>query len=323
MTDEGFVPTPRPITDWVVAKLFVTAPSADDTVLLPGCGTGQFAAAIERYCSYRGHECPEIHAVESNSERADQFVDRFQAVDKPHRPQVPEESAEQLRCTYPPSWSPSHSDVSMTIHLHRDDFLLNTPGVEFDYIVANPPFVKYNTLDREKREQYSEAFETAQGRFNLYAPFVERMCDLLDDGGELRCILPDQFLFSRNSRFRRRLREETIHEVRPLPEAVFPNHDVRSCLLSLSADPSLGLNGSFAITSWHYRFDVEQLLQRLGVPKDALKEQVTAYTERRQGLQETLRARRRRNGKDSGYNAAVDPRLQTDTAIQSDLGNWA
>jgi len=134
--------------------------------------------------------------------------------------------------------------------------------------------------------------------------------------------LPEQFLFSRNPRFRQRLREEAIHEVRPLPEAVFPNHDVRTCLISVSADPSLGLNGSFAITS-HYRDELELLLRRLGVPEDDIEEQVAAYTNRYQGLQETLRARRRVTGRDGGYNVAVDPKLQTDTPTQSDLGQWA
>jgi hypothetical protein len=149
------------------------------------------------------------------------------------------------------------------------------------------------------------------------------MCDLLSVGGELQCILPEQFLFSRNPQFRQRLREETIHEVRPLPEAVFPNHNVRTCLLSISADPSLGVDGSFAITSWHYRAEIELLLRRLGVPEDDIEEQVTAYTNRCQGLQETLRARRRVTGRDGGYNVAVDPKLQTDTPTQSDLGQWA
>jgi type I restriction-modification system DNA methylase subunit len=211
----------------------------------------------------------------------------------------------------------------MDIHLHREDFLLNTPGVKFDYIVANPPFVEYNSLDQEKRERYSEAFETAQGRFNLYAPFVERMCDLLDGEGELQCILPEQFLFSRNDQFRRRLREETVHGVQPLPKAVFPNHNVWTCLVSISADPSLGVNGSYAVTTWNYKSEIELLLRRLGVPENDIEDQITAYIDRYQEFQRTLRARRRHNGKAGGYNVTVDPKIQADTPTQSDLGQWA
>lgn len=323
MTDDGYVPTPRPVTDLAVAKCFVDAPTADDTVLLPGCGTGQFAAAILRYCSYRGHECPELHAVEANEGRVQQFADRFENASEPHQPAVPEECAEQLQCTYPPDWTPSYRDVAADIHLHHDDFLLSTPSTDFDYILSNPPFVKYNSLDPEKREKYSEKYVTAQGRFNLYAPFAERMCDLLAADGQMCFLLPDQFLLSRNDQLRQRLREETIHEVRPLPDAVFPDHGVRTCLLSMSGDPSLGLNGSYAITSWHYTVDVRRLLEGLGVPENRISDQISTYDDRYQGLQETLRARRRQNGKDGGYNVGVDPTIESTTSTQSDLGQYA
>jgi type I restriction-modification system DNA methylase subunit len=321
MTDEGYVKTPRPVTDWIVAKLFITPPSKEDKLLLPGCGTGQFLAAVERYCSYRGHPCPEIYAVETNPQRAEQFQDRFANSESPHQPSIPDDCATQLQCTYPLDWSPAHRDVAVDINLRQADFLLNPPAEKFEYIVANPPFVKYNAIKPEKREQYKQQFDTADGKFNLYAPFVEQMCTHLADNGELKCILPDGFLFGNNSALRQRLRKETIHGVRPLPEAVFPDHQVRTSLVEVSNDPSFSIDGSFALTQWLYRHDIESILSGVGVPEGELEAHIDSYDERRNSMERCLRVRRRRD-KGGGYNTRVDPTIEHEEPAQHHLGDW-
>lgn len=337
-SDEGFVPTPAPVTDFIVSKLFVEAPDKGDTVLLPGAGTGQFAAAIQRYCSYRGHPCPEIHAVEKDSQRAAAFEDRFATSEQQHHPNIPDSSARQLDCSYPPDWSPAHDAISMTTTLHQTDFLTWSPGQRFDYIVANPPFIKYNSLEKDKREHYADRFETATGRYNLYAPFIEKMCDYLADDGNLICILPDQFLFSTNDSLRRRLREETLHPVWPLPDDVFQNHTVQTCLVEISADPNIGVDGKYAVHSWHWPSAVEELLEALGVGEKEATQQVETYFERVDELKQKIPARRRTYGTDGGYASPHGPsrRVQGNSdrqdskpssqqnapSEQQDLGAW-
>lgn len=321
MTSEGFVPTPAPITDWMVSVLFTETPSADDKLLLPGCGTGNFAAAVQRCCSFRGHPCPDIYAVEPNEERAAAFKDRFEDANESHQPEIPESSAEQLEYTYPPDWSPSHEPTEMDITFLQNDFLLDPPREQFDYIIANPPFVQYNDIDKEKRERYANQFDSAVGRFNLYAPFVEQMCDHLTADGELVFILPEDFLFSTNADFRNRIREETIHYVRPLPEVVFPNHSIRTCVLNVTPDPSLGLNGSFIIDTWHYRSTIKRLLQGLGVGEEETEALVEDYLERYEDLRWKMQMRRRTDGRDGGYCVSNNPRIEEET--QADLGEWA
>jgi tRNA1(Val) A37 N6-methylase TrmN6 len=321
MTDEGFVPTPAPFTDWMVSVLFTETPSRGDKLLLPGCGTGNFAAAVQRCCSYRGHPCPEIYAVEPNNERADAFRAQFEDADKPQQPAIPEASAQQLEYVYPPDWSPSHKTTEMDITFLKNDFLLDPPQEHFQYIIANPPFVQYNNINEEKRERYAEQFETAEGRFNLSAPFAEQMCDHLSADGDLVFILPEDFLFSTNSRFRSRLREENIHYVRPLPNAIFPDHTVRPCMLNMSSDTSLGLNSSFILDTWHYTNQIAELLRGVGVSGDEVEVHVADYLDRVEELQFKVRARRQMQGRDGGYSAVNGPAVETET--QADLGNWA
>jgi tRNA1(Val) A37 N6-methylase TrmN6 len=321
MTDEGFVPTPAPFTDWMVSVLFTETPSRGDKLLLPGCGTGNFAAAVRRCCSYRGHPCPDIYAVEPNGERADIFKSRFEAADEPQQPEIPEASAQQLEYVYPPDWSPSYEPTEMDITFLQNDFLLDAPREQFEYIIANPPFVQYNNIDKEKREQYAEQFETATGRFNLYAPFVEQMCNYLSTEGDLVFILPEDFLFSTNGSIRNRLREETIYYMRPLPVAVFPDHTVRTCMLHVSADTSLGLNSSFVLDTWHYTTEIAELLRGVDVSENEVEEHVADYLDRFEKLQQKVFARRQTQGREGGYSTLNDPRIETET--QTDLGNWA
>jgi tRNA1(Val) A37 N6-methylase TrmN6 len=321
MTDEGFVPTPAPFTDWMVSVLFTESPSKGDKLLLPGCGTGNFAAAVQRCCSFRGHPCPDIYAVEPNDDRADKFQTRFEEAGTPQQPEISEASARQLEYVYPPDWSPSHEPTEMDITFLQNDFLTDPPRGQFEYIIANPPFVQYNNINKNKRERYAERFETATGRFNLYAPFVEQMCDRLTADGELVFILPEDFLFSTNANFRNRLREETIHYVRPLPEPVFPDHTVRTCMLHLSADGSLGLNSSFVLDTWHYTTKIKELLQGVNIGEDEVEEHVSDYLDRFEKLQHKILARRQTQGREGGYSTLDDPRIETET--QTDLGNWA
>ena len=317
MTANGFVPTPAPITDWMVSVLFTEPPGPDDTVLLPGAGTGNFAKAIHRACSYRGHASPEIHAVETDATRAQKFADRFENADQPEIPAVPETSARQLDYSHPPSWSPDRNPVGLDITLDQTDFLLDPPDEQFDYIIANPPFVQYNDIDDDKRERYAKRYRSAEGRFNLYAPFVEQMTTLLSESQDMMVILPEDFLFSGNDTLRNWLRKETLHFIRPLPKATFPNHQVRTVAVSLTKSPSLGCESAFVVDTWPYKVDIKHLLRGLDVAQDRIDDTLEEYLDRFRSLQTRVRSRRRTKGSEGGYNS--DNNQDSTENVQIDL----
>jgi hypothetical protein len=324
MSEDGFVPTPRPVTDLAVAKLLSpSAPCSEDRLLLPGCGTGNFFAAILRYCSYRGHPVPNTVAIEKDQSRVTEFADRFENRDEPFRPEIPQCSKRQLKVSYPPDWTPANDTVNPSLDIRCDDFLLNPPSGPFDYIIANPPFVAYNDLDKKKRERYSERFTTTEGSFNLYMPFIEQMCNLLADDGRLIFICPDEYLTSnRGATLRSRLREETIHHVWPLPEPTF-DAMVRTSMTDISGDSSLSRDGSFCITSWYYFCELKQILESLGVEEAQIDDAVESYLNRKEEIEERLRGSRRWNGADGGYNTSVDPHIKSDKEeTQGTLTEW-
>src|SRR3990172_10349497 len=64
---KGFVPTPRETVDTMVDLLFRgRSPTADNTVLDPGCGTGEFIGGVIRWCQRRRLPLPRITGVESD-----------------------------------------------------------------------------------------------------------------------------------------------------------------------------------------------------------------------------------------------------------------
>ena len=70
----------------------------------------------------------------------------------------------------------------------------------FGLIGGNPPYVSATAIDAAQKEAYTRRFESAWGRLDLYALFIEQALRLLADGGRVGFITPDKFLTSQSSR---------------------------------------------------------------------------------------------------------------------------
>ena len=80
----------------------------------------------------------------------------------------------------------------------------NGDFIGFDLIVANPPYIRVQGLDREKSEYYKEIFDSAIGSYDIYVLFIEKFLPLLKDGGNMNFIMPHKWI---NSNFGSGLRE--------------------------------------------------------------------------------------------------------------------
>lgn len=322
--ENGYVPTPAPVADWVARTVFAESPSDGDRLLLPGVGDGNLYAAARRYCSVRGQPLPEAVAIDNDPERLAEFHDRFPAPEQPSIPTFPEGS----RWFHRPLAStggikPSEdAPVGGALHVREADFLLSPPEPGFDYILANPPFLRYEAIPSEKRDRYRERFRATEGQFDLFMPFVEQMLRLLADDGWLTFIAPEQLITSPHmAALRKELRTETIHECEYLPKQVFPDHTITTVAVTVSPDPSLGADGSFYVTPL-YGHETRELLERCGFQGDDLEAAVDDYFEGLKLARSLLGNRRRRDGIEGGYNPAVDPYFP-DQERQADLGRWS
>ncbi|MFD1646667.1 class I SAM-dependent methyltransferase [Haloarchaeobius litoreus] len=190
---KGHVPTPDDLADHMVAKLFDGhEPTEGDTLLYPGCGTGPFVAAVHRYCDANDLPVPDGVGVE---------------LDPKHLTKARENHA--------------NKNVELLERDFLDDSILEDFS-EFDYIIANPPYVPIEGLSEEEKEDYKARFDTAEGRFDLFVLFYEQALKLLADGGRLSFITPEKFEYtSTTAPLRRILSTYDIEEIEHVDEDSF------------------------------------------------------------------------------------------------------
>ena len=188
---KGHVPTPDALADKIVQKLFEdNPPEQSDRILYPGCGTGPFIAAVDRYCDTHNLPVPTGVGVELD---------------------------------------PEHLSVARERHVDRNvefmerDFLTDVSDLgEFEYIVGNPPYVPIEGLDEDEKQRYKNRFDTAVGRFDLYILFFEQALDRLVDGGRLSFVTPEKFEYVGTAEPLRRLLTKThIEEIEHVDEDSF------------------------------------------------------------------------------------------------------
>ena len=190
---KGFVPTPEPVVDLMVGRLFEgRPPRSSDLVLDPGCGAGEFIAGVLRWAEREGTVAPRVLGVELHPGRAAAAREAFR--DAP------------------------------SVMIREADFLEGEwPNARF--VIGNPPYVPITQLSADEKDRYRERFATAVGRFDLYALFFEHALRSLADDGRLVFVTPEKYLSVGAARPLRQLLARTgVSEVSLLPENAFPGH---------------------------------------------------------------------------------------------------
>ncbi|MGH7795816.1 MAG: HsdM family class I SAM-dependent methyltransferase, partial [Candidatus Binatia bacterium] len=187
---KGFVPTPEPIVDRMVAKLFLKRlPQRKDTVLDPGCGRGAFIAGVIRWCRKHETPLPSIVGIESDPKFIKETKERFSNI-------------------------PS-------VRIEEQDFLAS-PDRKYDYVIGNPPYVSITKLSEQERFAFRENYATAKGRFDLYLLFFERALNCLKPNGRLVFITPEKFLYVETAQpLRFMLGKIAVEEIHLVDENVF------------------------------------------------------------------------------------------------------
>lgn len=207
---KGFVPTPAPTVDLMVAKLFRRRPpKAGVTLLDPGCGRGEFIDGVIRWCTASRRPVPRIVGVDSDARHVAAAAGRFSGAKR--------------------------------VEIRHVDFL-RPCGERFDYIIGNPPYVPITDLTTEEREAYRRDYATARGRFDLYLLFFEQAVKLLKPGGRLVFITPEKFLYVETAApLRNILRHIHVEELHFLDEETFGELVTYPLVTTVRASSSLRL----------------------------------------------------------------------------------
>lgn len=207
---KGFVPTPAPVVDLMVEKLFASRhPAADATLLDPGCGEGEFIAGVVRWCEHNHCDIPRITGIEADPVRASVASRRFANLP--------------------------------TVEVRNVDYL-RPIGERFDYIIGNPPYVPITDLSVAERDAYRNSYSTAKGRFDLYLLFFEQSLRVMKPGGRLVFITPEKFLYVDTAKpLRELLLRRHVDELDFLDEQTFGDLVTYPLVSTVSADRSTGL----------------------------------------------------------------------------------
>lgn len=89
---------------------------------------------------------------------------------------------------YEPNYLPS-------LNVYKANSLLSAYNLdlEFDYVVSNPPYVRYNEIDNQLKKAYKGLYETSRGKYDLYSLFFELGIKLLKNDGKLGYITPNRY----------------------------------------------------------------------------------------------------------------------------------
>lgn len=202
---KGHVPTPDVLAEKMVRRLFADSPpTSADTILYPGCGTGPFAAAVEKVCDTEGWGLPEGLGVDSNPDHLVTAREReLQHVTFEQRDFLGEEMVDAGR---------------------------------FDFIVGNPPYVPIEELGELEKQRYRARFSTAVDRFDLYLLFFERAIELLANDGVLSFVTPEKFEYVATAAPLRRLLttdDVFVEEIEHLDEDAFDDLVTFPCITTV------------------------------------------------------------------------------------------
>lgn len=170
--------TPNYIIDFI---LYEVQPQLTDKCLDPSCGSGAFLIGLAEY--YKNHFNQSLkETIQKNifgSDILDYNIKR----------------AKWLLSIY----ALEHGEIleEADFNLHHQDSLRSDWTEQFDVVVGNPPYVKYQDLSDENRQFLLKEWKTIQnGTFNLYFAFFELGYQLLKPNGKLGYITPNNYFTS-------------------------------------------------------------------------------------------------------------------------------
>jgi len=170
--------TPDYIIDFIINEI---KPKENETNLDPSCGCGAFLVGLTDYYK-RTFNKPIKKIIQENIYGSDILEYNI------HRTKL-------ILTIYALQYGEIIKDKDF--NLYHQDSLKAEWKLQFDNIVGNPPYVKFQDLSDENREYLVKHWTTVEGgTFNLYFAFFELGYKLLKTTGKLGYITPNNYFTS-------------------------------------------------------------------------------------------------------------------------------
>jgi hypothetical protein len=114
------------------------------------------------------------------------------------------------------------------------DLIEQNSESDVDFVIGNPPYIRFDSIEEEVRAEYRARWPTMSGRADVYVGFYERALRSLKPGGRLAFICADRWMRNQYGAALRQLvaREHSV-------DAVWTMHDVDAFEAQVSAYPAI------------------------------------------------------------------------------------
>jgi len=178
--------TPSYIVDYIIYEL---RPGENDKILDPSCGCGAFLLGLTKYYRKNYNKCYKdifkenvfgIDILDYNTNRTIILLTILALLEGA----VVDKKDFNILC-------------SDSLRLKANNVFPRNPKGKFNFIVGNPPYVKFQDLTNEMRAFLSTGwYSINQGTFNLFYAFFELGYNLLTSNGRLGYITPNNYFTS-------------------------------------------------------------------------------------------------------------------------------
>ncbi|WP_275004130.1 Eco57I restriction-modification methylase domain-containing protein [Promicromonospora iranensis] len=118
--------------------------------------------------------------------------------------------------------------------IHHADYLLDESGLQADFVVGNPPYIRTEDLDDDQEATYRDRWKTMKGRADIFVGFYERSLTILRPGGRLGFICADRWMRNQYGSALRALIGDRF-----AVETLWQMHDVDAFEAEVSAYPAI------------------------------------------------------------------------------------
>lgn len=198
ISGKGDVYTPDEIVEFILDSIGYTAENEIEhsRIIDMACGTGSFTAEIVRRLRDRLYQAG---YDPSTIEGARQIVSTIQnnvfAFDSSEDATLRTASV-IIRLLENEIKTIGAEEAVSTVPVYKTNTLDKNSNIneyKFEFVVANPPYIRNDDIPEKEQKAYEKNYETATGKFDMYSLFFERGIELLAKNGLLGFVTPDRF----------------------------------------------------------------------------------------------------------------------------------
>jgi|GEM_PF-4925832 len=159
----------------------------------PACGSGNFIIGFLRRILYRNSSKTKTIMLVDNLLKENKIV----GIDIQYIPCL----IAKVRIIMELVKTTNYINPEVKIPIYQLDSLKDGHSIllpnQYDFVVTNPPYLRYQLIPHELRDIYKDRFKSATGRYDLYVLFMEKCIQLAkEDTGRITVLCSDKFMTS-------------------------------------------------------------------------------------------------------------------------------